>query len=164
MRDRALVICLIFCLHRLSGRALLVPSLADSLFLLPVLCLVHLSRYMPCVCVSPPRGFSSPTLFQPHLSLPPACRICRLLALAQLQTARFPRRYPETEKNSTTSGMSLKPINNNLVCSLGHKRRPYPTPLLCRWLLVSVLSPAQPASVGRRPGTGCVSETTLFGF
>ena len=127
VRDRALVIlCPIFGLRRpFSGRALLLPFLADFLFLLQILFLVHLSRYMPRLCVSPPRRFSSPTLRQPHLSSPPACRICCLLTLVHLQTARFPRRCPETGKNSTASRLSLKPITATAVCSLGHRRSPY---------------------------------------
>ena len=87
-------------------------------------CLVHLSRYMPCLCVSPPSGFRSPTLRRPHLASPSAYRICCLLALVHLHSARFPRRCPETGKNSTASGLSLKPITANAVCSLGHRRRP----------------------------------------
>ena len=126
MRDRALVIlCLTFCLRPLSGHALL-PFLAEFLFLLSILYLAHLSRYMPGLCVSPPKGFSSPTLHRAHLSSPPACRICCLLMLVHLQTARFPRRCPETGQNSTASGFSLRPITTNAVCSLRHRRRPYP--------------------------------------
>ena len=34
---------------------------------------------MPCLCVSPPSGFSSPTLRRPHLSPPPAYRGFRKL-------------------------------------------------------------------------------------
>ena len=99
VRDRALAtFCLVFALRRLSGRALLLPFLANRFFLLLILCLVHLSRYMPCLCVSPPSGFSSPTLRRPHLSPPPAYRICCLLTLIHLQSARFPRGCPETGK------------------------------------------------------------------
>ena len=36
--------------------------------------LVHLCRYIPCLCFSPPRGLSSPALRRPQLSSPPACR------------------------------------------------------------------------------------------
>ena len=127
VRDRALVaFCLFFSLRRLSGHALLLPFLADVLFLSPILCFVHISRCMPCLCVSPPKGFNSPTLHRPHLSSPPACRTCCLLTLVHFQTARFPRRCSETGKNSTASGLSLKPITANAVCSLGHRRRPYP--------------------------------------
>ena len=126
VRDRTLVaFCLIFSLRRRSGHVLLLPFLADFVFLLPILCLVHISRYMPCLCVSPPKGFSSPTLHRPHLSSSPACRTCCLLTLVQFQTVRFPQPCPETGKNSTASGLSLKPITANAVCSLGHKRRPY---------------------------------------
>ena len=76
-----------------------------------------------------------------QLSSPPACRICCLLTFVRLQTARFPRR------------LGKKPITADVVCSLGHRRRPYPLCCccagccLCRWL-----PPTQPASVGRRPG------------
>ena len=65
---------------------------------------------MPCLCVSPPSGFSSPNLHRPHLSSPPACRICCLLTLVHLQSARFLRRCPETGNNSTALGLSLKLI------------------------------------------------------
>ena len=92
----------------------------------PIFCLVHLSRYMPCLCVSRPSGFSSPTLRRPHLSSPPAYRICCLLTLVHLQSTRIPRRCPETGEKSTASGLSLKPITTNAVCSLGHRRRPNP--------------------------------------
>ena len=100
-------------------------------FPLLIFCLAHLSRYMPCLCVSPPSGFSSPTLRRPHLSSPPAYRICCLLTLVHLQSARFPRRCPESGKNSTASGLSLKPINANAICSLGHRRRPNPLSYCC---------------------------------
>ena len=100
-------------------------------FMLVIFCLVHLSRYMPCLCVSPPSGFSSPTLRRPHLLSPPAYRICCLLTLVHLQSARFPRWCPETGKNSTASGLSLKPITTNAVCSLGHRRRPNPLSYCC---------------------------------
>ena len=86
---------------------------------------------MPCLCVSPLSGFSSPTLRRPHLSSPPAYRICCLLTLVHLQSARFPRRCPEAGKNSTASGLSLKPITTNTVCSLGHRRRPNPLSYCC---------------------------------
>ena len=139
VRDRVLVIRLIFCLRRLSGRALLLPFLSDLPFLLPILCLVHLSRYMTCVRVSSLSGFSTSTLRRPHISSPPACQICCLLTLVHLQTARFSRRCPETGETSTTSGLSLKPITANAVCCLGHRQRPYPLRYccvggcLCRW-------------------------------
>ena len=110
VRDRALVTSsLIFSLYRLSDRALLLSFLADLFFLLPILCVVHLSRYMPCLCVSPLSGFSSRTLRRPHLSSPPAYRICCSLTLAHLQTACLPRWCFETGKNSTASGLSLSP-------------------------------------------------------
>ena len=96
-----------------------------------IFCLVHLSRYMPCLCVSPLNGFSSPTLRRPHLSSPPAYRICCLLTLVHLQSARFPRRCPEAGKNSTAPGLSLKPITTNAVCSLGHRQRPNPLSYCC---------------------------------
>ena len=132
VRDRALVtFCLIFSLRRLSGRALLLPFLADLLLLLPIFCLDYLSRGMPCLGVSPPSWFSSPTLRRPHLSSPPTYRICCLLALVHLQTTRFPRRCPETGNNSIASGLSLKPITANAVYSLGHRRRPYPLRYCC---------------------------------
>ena len=132
VRDRALVtFYLIFSLRRLSGRALLLPSLADLFFLLPAFRLVHLSRYMPCLCVSLPSWFSSPTLRRPHPSSPLAYRICCLLTLVHLQTVRFPRRCPETGKNATASGLSSKPVTANAVCSLGHRRRPYPQRYCC---------------------------------
>ena len=86
---------------------------------------------MPCLCVSPLSGFSSPTLRRPHFSSPPAYRICCLLTLVHLQSARFPRRCPEAGKNSTASGLSLKPITTNTVCSLGHRRRPNPLSYCC---------------------------------
>ena len=86
---------------------------------------------MPCLCVSPLSGFSSPTLRRPHLSSPPAYRICCLLTLVHLQSARFPRRCPEAVKNSTASGLSLKPITTNAVCSLGHRRRLNPLSYCC---------------------------------
>ena len=120
-----------FALRRLSGRALLLPFLANLFFMLLNFCLAHLSRYMPCLCVSPLSGFSSPTLRRPHLSSPPAYRICCLLTLVHLQSARFPRRCPEAGKNSTASGLSLKPITTNAVCSLGHRRRPNPLSYCC---------------------------------
>ena len=127
VRDRALATFgLVFTLRHLSGRALLLPFLANLFFLLPIFRLVHLSRYMPCLCVSPPNGFSSPTLRRPHLSSLPAYRICCLLALVHLQPARFPRRCPETGRNSTASGLGSKLITANAVCSLGHRRRPNP--------------------------------------
>ena len=85
--------------------------------------MVHLSRYMPCLCVSPSSGLNSPTLRRPHLSSPPTYRICYLLTLVHLQSARFTWRYPETGKNSTASGLSVKSITNNAVCSPGHRRR-----------------------------------------
>ena len=133
VRDRALVtIFLIFSLRRLPGRALLLPFLADLLFLLPIFGLVHLSRYMPCLCVLPPSRFNSPTLRRPHLSSPLAYRICCLLTLVHLQIARFPRRCLETGKNSTASGLSFNPITaNNAVCSLGSRRCPYPLRYCC---------------------------------
>ena len=97
VRDRALAtFCLVFTLRRVFGHALLLPFLANLFFLLPIFCLVHLSWYTPCLCVSPPSGFSSPTLRRPHLSSPPAYRICCLLTLVHVQSARFPRRCPET--------------------------------------------------------------------
>ena len=99
--------------------------------MLLIFCLVDLSRYMPCLCVSPLSEFSSPTLRRPHLSSPPAYRICCLLTLVHLQSARFPRRCPEAEKNSTASGLSLKPITTNTVCSPGHRRRPNPLSYCC---------------------------------
>ena len=86
---------------------------------------------MPCLCVSPLSGFSSPTLRRPHLSSPPAYRICCLLTLVHLQSARFPRRCPEAGKNSTAPGLSLTPITTNTVCSLGHRRRPNPLSYCC---------------------------------
>ena len=92
---------------------------------------IYLSRYMPCLCVSPLSGFSSPTLRRPHLSSPPAYRICCLLTLVHLQSARFPRRCPEAGKNSTAPGLSLKPITTNAVCSLGHRQRPNPLSYCC---------------------------------
>ena len=104
---------------------------SKPLFMLLIFCLVHLSRYMPCLCVSPLSGFSSPTLRRPHLSSPPAYRICCLLTLVHLQSARFPRRCPEAGKNSTAPGLSLKPITTNAVCSLGHRRRPNPLSYCC---------------------------------
>ena len=57
--------------------------------------------------------------------------ICCLLTLVHLQSARFPRRCPEAGKNSTASGLSLKPITTNTVCSLGHRRRPNPLSYCC---------------------------------
>ena len=154
MRYHALVmLCLIVCLRRLSGRAPLLPFPVDFLFLLPILCLVHQSRYRPCFCVSQPRGFSSPTLRWPHLSSLPACRICCLLTPIYLQTACFQQRCPETGKNSTASELSLQLITAKDVCSSRHRRRPYPQRYccvggcMCRWF-----PPAQPASVGGRPG------------
>ena len=78
---------------------------------------------------------------------------CRLLMFVNLQTTRFPWRCPEGGKNSIASGLSLKPITANAVWSLDNRRLPYPLRCcciggcLCRWF-----SPAQPASVGRRPG------------
>ena len=82
--------------------------------------------------VCPPlSGFSSPTLRRPHLSSPPAYRICCLPTLVHLQSARFPRRCPEAGKNSTASGLSLEPITTNTVCSLGHRRRPNPLSYCC---------------------------------
>ena len=120
-----------FALRRLSGRALLLSFLANLFFMLLNFCLAHLSRYMPCLCVSPLSGFSSPTLRRPHLSSPPAYRICWLLTLVHLQSARFPRRCPEAGKNSTASGLSLKPITTNAVCSLGPRRRPNPLSYCC---------------------------------
>ena len=153
MWDRALVICVIFCLHQLSGRALLLSFLSSFLFLLPILCLIYLSRYMPCVRVSPPREFSSPTLRRSQLSSPPACRMCCLLTRVHLQTARFPRRCPEAGKHSTASGLSLAPITAHAVRSLGHMRRPSPLRYCCvGGYLYGWFAPAQPASVGRRPG------------
>ena len=62
---------------------------------------------------------------------PPAYRICCLLTLVHLQSARFPRRCPETGKNSTASGLGLEPITANAVCSLGHRRRPNPLSYCC---------------------------------
>ena len=101
------------------------PTLPSySLFMFLLFCLIHLSRYMPCLCVSSLSGFSSPTLRRPHLSSPSAYRICCLLTLVHSQSARFPRRCPEARKNSIASGLSLKPITTNAVCSLGHRRRP----------------------------------------
>ena len=93
--------------------------------------MVYISRYMPCLCVSPPSGFNSPTLRRPHLSSPPAYRSCCLLTLVHLHSARFPRRCPETEKNSTASELSVKPITNNAVCSPGHRRRTSPLSYCC---------------------------------
>ena len=61
-------------LRRLSGHAILLPFLANLFFMLLIFCLVHISRYMPCLCILPPRGFSSPTLRRPPLSSPPAYR------------------------------------------------------------------------------------------
>ena len=123
--------------------------------MLLIFCLVHLSRYMPCLCVSPSSGFSSPTLRRPHLSSSPAYRICCLLTLVHLQSARFSRRCPETGENSTALGLSLKPITANAVCSLGHRRRPNPLSY-CRigGSLCRKSPPAQPSSVGRRPWEG----------
>ena len=89
--------------------------------------------------VSPPGGFSSPTLRRPHLSSPEACRIFCLLTLVHLQTPRFSRRCSETVKNAAAPGLILKPITANVVCSLAHKRHPYPlryccvVGCLCRW-------------------------------
>ena len=79
-------------------------------------------------------------LRRPHLSSPPAYRICCLLTLVHLHSARFPWRCSETEKNSTTSGLSVKPITNNAVCSPGHRRRPSSTVVsvvTCVGILVS---------------------------
>ena len=99
--------------------------------MLLIFCLVHLSKYMPRLCVSPLSGFSSPTLRRPHLSSLPAYRIGCLLTLVHLQSARFPRRCPEAGKNSTASELSLKPITTNAVCSLGHRWRPNPLSYCC---------------------------------
>ena len=105
---------------------------------------------MPCLCVSPLSGFSSPNLRRPHLSSPPAYRIYCLLTFVHLQSARFPRRCPEAGKNSTALGLSLKPITTNAVCSLGHRRRPNP-----QTTVVSVV-----ACVGRlvSPGTATLGR------
>ena len=86
---------------------------------------------MTCLCVSLPRRFSSPSLRRLDLSSLPACRICCLLALVHLQTARFPCRCPETGENSTASGLSVKPTTANAVYSLGCRRRPYPVRYYC---------------------------------
>ena len=111
---------------------------------------------MPCLCVSPLSGFSSPTLRRPHLSSPPAYRICCLLTLVHLQSARFPRRCPEAGKNSTASGLSLKPITTNTVCSLGHRRRPNPLSYCCVGGITCVdrLVSAQQSKTRGQRGTG----------
>ena len=69
---------------------------------------VHLSGYKPYVYISPPRRFSCPTLRRPPFSSSPACRFDFLLTHAYLQDAGFPRRCPETVKNSTASGLDYK--------------------------------------------------------
>ena len=118
---------------------------------------------MPCLCVSPLNGFSSPTLRRPHLSSPPGYRICCLLTLVHLQSARFPRRCPETGKNSTASGLSLKSITANAVCSPGHRRRPNPLSYCCiDGYLCRYSPPAQPPSVGRRPWEGAAKCTAVY--
>ena len=153
MRDRVRVVPLNLRLLRLSGCNFFLPFLANFLFLFSIFCLVALSTCMPCLCALPPRGFSSAALHRSQLSSPPACRICYLLALVHLQTARFPWRCPKAGEISTSSGLSFKPIIANAVCSIGHRRRLYPRHCCCvggcvrRWV-----PPAQPSSVGRRPG------------
>ena len=87
--------------------------------------MVHLSRYMACLRVSPTRGVSSPIPRRSHLSSPLGCRICCLFTFAHLQTARFPRRCPETGENSTASELSFTLVTANAVYSLGHRWRPY---------------------------------------
>ena len=93
--------------------------------------MVHLSRYMPCLYVSPPSGSNSPTLRRPHLSSPPAYRICCLLTFVHLQSARFPRGCPETGKNSTASGLSVKPSPTTPSVAPGHRRRTSPLSYCC---------------------------------
>ena len=123
---------------------------------------------MPCLCVSPLSGFSSPTLRRPHLSSPPAYRICCLLTLVHLQFARFPRRCPEAGQNSTASGLSLKPITTNTVCSLGHRRRPNPLSYCCVGGITCVdrlVSPGT-ATLGRvvAEGRDCSAQDVLYAF
>ena len=73
MRNRALAICLTFCLRRIFGRALLLPFLAIFLFLLPILCLVHALRV--CLAIEgvqqshPASAASLITSSVPNLSL-----------------------------------------------------------------------------------------------
>ena len=118
---------------------LLVPNLVWFIYL--GICLARFS---------PPKGFRSPTLRRPQLLSSRACKICCLLTHVHLQTARFPRCWcPETGKNSTTSGLSLKTIIANAVCSLGHRRRPY----LLRYCLCRSFSRGT-TSLGQAAGGG----------
>ena len=69
---------------------------------------------MPCLCVSPLSGFSSPTLRRPHLSSPPAYRICCLLTLVHLLHVNMEEKYegrmnPElTELEPSSAGTGLE--------------------------------------------------------
>ena len=127
VRDHAqAAFCLILTLRRLSGRASpTFPINSQSLlrvtdFLFGPTIQVHaLLVGLTTEWVQQSHSASAASLISPL-----AYRICCLLTLVHLQSARFPRRCPETGKNSTASGLSLKLITANAVCSLGHRRRP----------------------------------------
>ena len=147
----AQLIRLILRLRPPSGRGIILPFLANVLFFVPNFCLIHLSRHIPCECVSPSRGFSIPTLRRPELLSIPACRTCYLLTYDHLQTARFPWQCPETGKNATASGLSLKPITVNAVGNLDHRRRCCPLRYcLRRWFPLSTTSLGWAAAGGCR--------------
>ena len=126
MQDHALLARLVPRLRSLSSRSLLLPFLANFLFLFPTLCMTHPSRYIPCVCVSPPRRFSCRTPRRPQLSSSPVCRICCLHTRVNLQTGRFSWRCPKTGKHSASYGLRVIPVTAKDVCSLSRIWRPYP--------------------------------------
>ena len=104
---------------------------------------------MPCLCVSPPRGFSSPTKCRPHPSSLPACRICCLLTFVHLQTARFPRRYPRDWEKLHSIGVELKAHHRQCrLQSTPQAASLSSTLLLCRWFCVLVVSPGT-STLGR---------------
>ena len=127
VQDHVLLTRLVLRSRSLSSRVLLLlPFLANFLFLFPTLCLTHPSRYIPCVCVSPPRRFSCRTPRRPQLSSSPVCRICCLRTHVNLQTGRFSWRWPKTGKHFASSGLRLMPVAAKDVCNLSRIWRPYP--------------------------------------
>ena len=125
VRDGTLVIFLVLRLRRLSERVLLLPFLANFLFVFPIFCLVHLSGYMPCVCVSPPRGHPA-SAAAPITSSVPNLLLYSRTFMPKLRASRSGVPKLRKTRVSLVVELKLKPITANAIRRLGHRRRPHP--------------------------------------